>query len=233
MRRPLISVVTVLLLACAAGCSSSGAEEEAGSGSGAGADSVSDSVSDSASGSGSSGTVARGGSESGGSSSADASGGSGGGGGASSPPAGVLFGADSLPSPAADHCRTKNLTAVARSTGQGRASILITNTGTGSCTVRGFPSLLFKTETGRTELPVDWAGSAAEAEKFTLAPGDSASAALSFADLDECESVTGLDVVPPGESRPLTPAVTTTSGTKTAVRVCDTGVRVKAFSPAQ
>ncbi|MFF3934767.1 DUF4232 domain-containing protein [Streptomyces phaeofaciens] len=229
MRRPLISVVTVLLLAGAAGCSSSGAEEEAGSGSGAG----SGSASDSPSGSGSSSTVAGGGSESGGSSSADASGGSGGGGGASSPPAGVLFGADSLPSPAADHCRTKNLTALARGTGQGRASIVITNTGTNSCTVRGFPSLLFKSGTGRTELPVDWAGSATEAEKFTLAPGDSASAALTFADLDECESVTGLDVVPPGESRPLTPAFTTTSGTKTAVRICDTGVRVKAFSPVR
>ncbi|MGW2822988.1 DUF4232 domain-containing protein [Streptomyces sp. NPDC001443] len=225
MHRPLIAAVTVLLLAGAAGCSSSGADQEAGSGSGAG--------------SGSSSTVARGGAESGGSSSADggrASGegdGSGGSGGESSPPAGVLLGADALPTPAADHCRTENLAAVARSTGQGLASVVITNDGTGSCTVRGFPSLLFKTETGRTELPVDWAGPATGAAKITLAPGDSASAALSFAGLDECEPVTGLDLVPPGESRALTPAFTTASGKKAAVRICDTGVKVQAFSPAR
>ncbi|MET9380136.1 DUF4232 domain-containing protein [Streptomyces sp. NPDC002928] len=220
MRRPLISAVTVLLLVGAAGCSSSGAEDSAGSGSG----------------SGSSSTVAGGGSQSGGSPSAGgngASGESGGSGSASSPPAGVLFGADSLPSPAADHCRTKNLTGVARGTGQGRASVVITNNGDGSCTVRGFPSLLFISEAGRTELPVDWAGSAADAAKLTLAPGYSATATLTFTSLDECEEVTGLDIVPPGESQPLTPAFTTTSGKKKAVRICDTGVRVKAFSPSQ
>ncbi|MER5752351.1 DUF4232 domain-containing protein [Streptomyces sp. NPDC002088] len=222
MRRPLISAVTVLLLAGAAGCSSSGSEDSAGSGSG----------------SGSSSTVADGGSQSGGSPSAGGNGASGesggsGSGSASSPPAGVLFGADSLPSPAADHCRTKNLTGVARGTGQGRASVVITNNGNGSCTVRGFPSLLFISEAGRTELPVDWAGSAADTAKLTLAPGHSATATLTFTSLDECEEVTGLDIVPPGESQPLTPAFTTTSGKKKAVRICDTGVRVKAFSPSQ
>lgn len=238
MRRPLISVVTVLFLAGAAGCSSSGAEEGTGGGSGAGSvsgaasGSGSGSGSGTDSGSGSSSAVARGGSESGGSSSGGGSGASGGSDGAS-PPAGVLFGADSLPSPAADHCRTKNLTAVARGTGQGRASVVITNDGTGSCTVRGFPSLLFKSETGRTELPVDWAGSAAEAAKYTLAPGDSATAALTFLSLDECDPVTALDIVPPGESRPLTPAFTTTSGKKEAVRICDTGVKVQAFTSAR
>jgi hypothetical protein len=108
---------------------------------------------------------------------------------------------------------------------------VITNKGAGSCTVRGFPSLLFTSEAGRTELPVDWDGSAADAAKFTLAPGDSASASLTFAGLDECDPITGLDIVPPGESRPLTPAFTNTSGKKQAVRICDTGVRVKAFSP--
>jgi hypothetical protein len=122
---------------------------------------------------------------------------------------------------------------VARSTGQGRASVVITNKGTGSCTVRGFPSLLFAGEAGRTELPVDWDGSAAGAAKLTLAPGDSASASLTFAGLDECDPITGLDIVPPGESRPLTPAFTNTSGKKQAVRICDTGVRVEAFSPAR
>ncbi|MFF4834695.1 DUF4232 domain-containing protein [Streptomyces sp. NPDC001315] len=225
MRRPLISAVTVLLLVGAAGCSSSassssGGEESAGGGSG----------------SGSSSTVAGGGSQSGGSPSAGgngASGKNGGSGGASAPPAGVLLGADSLPSPAADHCRTKNLTAVARGTGQGRASVVITNKGDGSCTVRGFPSLLFISEGGRTELPVDWAGAAADATKLTLAPGDSAAATLTFTSLDECEVVTGLDVVPPGESRSLTPAFTTTGGKKKAARICDTGVRVKAFSPSR
>ncbi|MGX1540998.1 DUF4232 domain-containing protein [Streptomyces adustus] len=227
MHRPLIAAVAVLLLAATAGCSSSEAEQGAGDGSAVG------------SGSGSSSSVARGGPESGGSPSGDGSsapgqsGDSGGSGGASSPPAGVLFGADALPTPAADHCRTQNLTAVARSTGRGLATLVITNEGTGSCTVRGFPSLLFKTATGRTELPVDWAGSATEAAKFTLAPGESASAALSFTSLDECEPVTGLDLVPPGESRSLTPAFTTTNGKKATVRVCDTGVRVRAFSPAR
>ncbi|WP_460069488.1 DUF4232 domain-containing protein [Streptomyces sp. YKOK-I1] len=148
----------------------------------------------------------------------------------STPSAGVLFGADSLPSPAADHCRTQDLTAVARSTGAGRASVVLTHKGDGSCTVRGFPSLLFEGPTGRTELPVDWAGSAAEATKVTLGPGDSAVAALTFTSLDECDAITGLDVVPPGESRPLTPAFTTADGKKKAVRVCDTGVRVRAFT---
>ncbi|MFE2586713.1 DUF4232 domain-containing protein [Streptomyces sp. NPDC059378] len=222
MHRPLISAVAVLLLSGAAGCSSSGAGQQAGGGSGAGSDS--------------SGAVAGGGAERGSSPRADDSGApeeSGGGGGASSPPAGVLFGADLLPTPAADHCRTENLTAVARSTAQGQAAVVITNDGPGSCTVRGFPSLLFRTGTGRTELPVDWAGSTTEAARFTLAPGDSASAALGFTGLDECEPVTGLDVVPPGESRALTPAFTTTNGKKQAVRICDTGVRVQAFSPAR
>ncbi|MPY31484.1 DUF4232 domain-containing protein [Streptomyces adustus] len=226
MHRPLIAAVTALLLAGAAGCSSTDAEQETGSGSAAGSDSGS-----------SSSTVARGGSESGGSPSAGGVGtpresdGSRGSGGAPFPPAGVLLGADSLPTPAADHCRTQNLTAVARSTGRGLATLVITNEGTGSCTVRGFPSLLFKTEIGPTELPVDWAGSATEAAKFTLSPGESASAALSFTSLDECEPVTGLDLVPPGESRALTPAFTTTNGKKAPVRICDTGVRVQAFSP--
>ena len=226
MRRPLISAATVLLLVGAAGCSSSGSETDPGPGSGSAP--------------GSSSTVPGDGSQTGSSPSAGGSGDSGGSGGsdqsagsssASSPPAGVLFGADSLPS-AADHCRTKNLTAVARGTGQGRASVTLTNRGDGSCTVQGFPSLLFLSEAGRTELPVDWAGSAADAEKITLAPGDSASAALTFTSLDECDAVTGLDIVPPGESRPRTPSFTTTGGKKKAVRICDTGVRVKAFSPS-
>lgn len=227
MRRPLISAATVLLLVGAAGCSSSGSETDPGPGSGSAP--------------GSSSTVPGDGSQTGSSPSAGGSGDSGGSGGsdqsagsssASSPPAGVLFGADSLPSAAADHCRTKNLTAVARGTGQGRASVTLTNRGDGSCTVQGFPSLLFLSEAGRTELPVDWAGSAADAEKITLAPGDSASAALTFTSLDECDAVTGLDIVPPGESRPRTPSFTTTGGKKKAVRICDTGVRVKAFSPS-
>ncbi|MFG2946204.1 DUF4232 domain-containing protein [Streptomyces adustus] len=228
MHRPLIAAATALLLAGAAACSSTDAEQETGNGSAAG------SVSGS-----SSSTVARGGSEIGGSPSADGvgnpgeSGGSRGSGGASSAPAGVLLGAGSLPAPAADHCRTQHLTAVARSTERGLATLVITNEGTDSCTVRGFPSLLFRTETGPTELPVDWAGSATAAVKFTLAPGESASAALGFAGLDECEPVTGLDVVPPGESRSLTPAFTTAKGKKAAVRICDTGVRVQAFSPAR
>ncbi|MFI1707516.1 DUF4232 domain-containing protein [Streptomyces griseoruber] len=148
----------------------------------------------------------------------------------SAPSAGVLYGAGSLPSPAADHCRTQHLTAVARSTGEGRASVVLTNKGDGSCTVRGFPSLLFEGRTGRTELPVDWAGSAAEAPKVTLGPGDSAVAALTFTSLGECDAITALDVVPPGESRPLTPAFTTSEGKEKAVRVCDTGVRVRAFT---
>ena len=223
MRRPLISAVAVLLVVGAAGCSSSDAGNDRGNGS--------------PSGSGSSSTAAAGGgSGAGGSSDAGEGGpsgdtGGGGSGGASSPPAGVLFGADSLPSVAADHCRTQNLTAVARSTGQGRASVVITNKGDGSCTVRGFPSLLFIGESGRAELPVDWAGSADDAAKSTLDPGDSASATLTFTSLDECELVTGLDIVPPGESRPLSPALSDADGKK-GVRICDTGVRLKAFSPS-
>ncbi|WP_345563674.1 DUF4232 domain-containing protein [Streptomyces plumbiresistens] len=244
MRRPLMSVgSTVLLVVLAvgtAGCSSSSSTAD---GSGSGSGTASDS--DPGSGSGSSSAADGGGSQAGGSRtdgslSADGSGtpgGSGSGGdngngnGSASSPPGVLFGADSLPSPAADHCRTKNLKAVARSTGQGRASVVITNKGAGSCTVRGFPSLLFISEAGRTELPVDWDGSAADAAKLTLAPGDSASAALTFTGLDECDPITGLDLVPPGESRPLTPAFTNTNGKKQVVRICDTGVRVKAFTP--
>jgi hypothetical protein len=233
-----MSVVTVLLLAAAAGCSSSssssssGATGDPGNGSGSGSSSTVTSGGSQAGGSQTSGSN---GSQTGDSLSADGSGASGENGdrgGASSPPAGVLLGADSLPSAAADHCRTKNLTAVARTTGQGRASVVITNKADGSCTVRGFPSLLFISEAGRTELPVDWDGSAADAAKFTLAPGDSASATLTFTGLDECDAMTGLDITPPGESRPLTPAFTTT-GKKKAVRICDTGVRVQAFAPAR
>jgi hypothetical protein len=233
-----MSVVTVLLLAAAAGCSSSssssssGATGDPGNGSGSGSSST---VTSGGSQAGGSQTGGSNGSQTGDSLSADGSGASGENGdrgGASSPPAGVLLGADSLPSAAADHCRTKNLTAVARTTGQGRASVVITNKADGSCTVRGFPSLLFISEAGRTELPVDWDGSAADAAKFTLAPGDSASATLTFTGLDECDAMTGLDITPPGESRPLTPAFTTT-GKKKAVRICDTGVRVQAFAPAR
>jgi hypothetical protein len=142
----------------------------------------------------------------------------------------VLFGADSLPSPAADHCRTKDLKGTAVSTGQGRASVVITNKGDGSCTVRGFPSLMFVGTAGRMELPVDWAGSAADAAKVSLSPGDSASAALTFTSVEDCDVVAGVDVVPPGESRPLSPAFTGGGGKKTTVRICDTGVRVKAFT---
>ncbi|MFF4585507.1 DUF4232 domain-containing protein [Streptomyces sp. NPDC001388] len=107
---------------------------------------------------------------------------------------------------------------------------MITNKGDGSCTVRGFPSLLFVGESGRVELPVDWAGSVGDAAKSTLSPGDSATAALTFTSLDECDAVTGLDIVPPGESRPLTRAFTGAGGKAEAVRICDTGVRLKAFS---
>ncbi|WP_254402475.1 DUF4232 domain-containing protein [Streptomyces sp. AC555_RSS877] len=235
------TVLFVVLAVGTAGCSSSSGTAD-GSGRDSRTASDSDSGSGSASGSGSSSAADEGGpqadgSQNGGALSADGSGtpggsdsgGSNGNGSASSSP-GVLFGADSLPSPAADHCRTKNLKAVARSTGQGRASVVITNKGAGSCTVSGFPSLLFVSEAGRTELPVDWDGSAADAAKLTLAPGDSASATLTFTGLDECDPITGLDIVPPGESRPLTPAFTDTGGKKRAVRICDTGVRVKAFS---
>jgi hypothetical protein len=119
---------------------------------------------------------------------------------------------------------------VARSTGQGRVSVVLTNKGGASCTVRGFPSLLFLGETGHTELPVDWTGSPADAEKLTLAPGASATAELTFTGLEECAPVTALDVVPPGESRPLRPAFTTADGKRTQVRICDTGVRVTPFS---
>lgn len=245
MRRPLKSagstVLFVLLAVGTAGCSSSGATDGSGSGTGtaSGSDSGSASVSGSSSAADGGGSPA-GGSQTGGSLSADGSGttsGSGGDGasdnGSASSPPGVLLGADALPSPAADHCRTKNLKAVARSIGQGRASVVITNKGAGSCTVRGFPSLLFTSKAGRTELPVDWDGSATDAAKLTLAPEDSASASLTFPSLEECDPITGLDIVPPGESRPLTPAFTNTSGKKQAVRICDTGVRVKAFSPAR
>ncbi|MFD3504806.1 DUF4232 domain-containing protein [Streptomyces sp. NPDC058678] len=238
MRRPLMSVgSTVLFVVLAVGTAGCSSSSGAADGSGSGSATASGSGSGSSSAADGGGSQA-GGPQSGGSLGADESGtsdGSGGGGsngnGSASSPPGVLLGADSLPSPAADHCRTKNLKAVARSTGQGRASVVITNKGADSCTVRGFPSLLFTGKAGRTELPVDWDGSAADAAKFTLAPGDSASASLTFAGLDECDPITGLDIVPPGESRPLTPAFTNTSGKKQAVRICDTGVRVKAFSP--
>jgi hypothetical protein len=211
MRRLPIAVA-VLLLVGAAGCSSAsssspspGAADRPGSGS----------ASSSPGSSSSSGTAARGGAD---------------GGGTASPSAGVLFGADSLPSAAADHCRTKDLKGTAVSTGQGRASVVITNKGDGSCTVRGFPSLMFVGTAGRMELPVDWAGSAADAAKVTLGPGDSASAALTFTSAEDCDVVAGVDVVPPGESRPLSPAFTGGDGKKTTVRICDTGVRVKAFT---
>ncbi|MEU1516800.1 DUF4232 domain-containing protein [Streptomyces sp. NPDC005811] len=227
MRRPMRYAFVALLLMGAAGCSSgpdaaSGASFEPSSsetgyvprgGSGAGADA-------STGGDDSRGTT----DEKGAGAGQDSD--------TSAPSAGVLFGADSLPSPAADHCRTQDLTAAARSTGGGRASVVLTHEGDGSCTVRGFPSLLFEGRTGRTELPVDWAGSADEATEVTLGPGDSAVAALTFTSLDECDAITGLDVVPPGESRPLTPAFTTSDGRKQAVRVCDTGVRVRAFAPS-
>ncbi|MFE2064972.1 DUF4232 domain-containing protein [Streptomyces sp. NPDC059467] len=211
MRRPPIAV-TVLLLVGAAGCSSSASSSSSDAGARPGNGSASSSSS----------TAAGGRSQTGGSSSASSS--------SSSSSAGVLYGADSLPSPAADHCRTKDLKATAVSTGQGRASVVITNKGDGSCTVRGFPSLRFAGTAGRTELPVDWAGATADAVKVELAPGDSASAALTFTALDDCDVVTGVDVVPPGESRPLRPAFTTSGGEKATVRICDTGVRVKAFA---
>ncbi|RPE43083.1 uncharacterized protein DUF4232 [Streptomyces sp. Ag109_O5-1] len=210
MRRPPIAVM-VLLLVGAAGCSSSASSSSSDAGDRPGTGSASSSSS----------TAAGGRSQTGGSSSSSSS---------SSSSAGVLYGADSLPSPAADHCRTKDLKATAVSTGQGRASVVITNKGDGSCTVRGFPSLRFAGTAGRMELPVDWAGATADAVKVELAPGDSASAALTFTALDDCDVVTGVDVVPPGESRPLRPAFTTSGGEKATVRICDTGVRVKAFS---
>ncbi|WP_340376222.1 DUF4232 domain-containing protein [Streptomyces sp. SS7] len=230
MRRPMRYAFVALLLVGAAGCSSgpdtaSGGSPDVSSaetgyvprgGSGA------DPAPDAGAGAGADDAGKTGGERAGAGSGPDAS----------APSAGVLFGADSLPSPAADHCRTEDLTAVARSTGQGRASVVLTHEGEGSCTVRGFPSLLFEGPTGRTELPVDWAGSAAEAPKVTLGPGGSAVAALTFTSLDECDAIAGLDVVPPGESRPLTPAFTASDGRKKAVRVCDTGVRVEAFAPS-
>ncbi|WP_416982238.1 DUF4232 domain-containing protein [Streptomyces sp. T028] len=225
--------VAALLLMGAAGCSS---DPDSASGAASSSSSEAGYIPRSGSGSDTPDTNAGAGADAGGGAGTGEDTGEGTGGGdgdgATSPSSGVLYGADSLPSPAADHCRTKDLTAVARSTGEGRASVVITNKGDGSCTVRGFPSLLFEGETGRTELPVDWAGSAAEATKFTLEPGASASAALTFTSLDECDAVTGLDVVPPGESRSLTPAFTASGGKKKAVRICDTGVRVRAFTPS-
>ncbi|MEU1274568.1 DUF4232 domain-containing protein [Streptomyces sp. NPDC005799] len=210
MRRLPIAV-TLLVLVGAAGCSSASSSSSPGS-----ADRPeSGSASRSPGSSSSSDTAAKGRAESGGT---------------ASPSAGVLFGADSLPSPAADHCRTKDLKGTAVSTGQGRASVVITNKGDGSCTVRGFPSLMFVGTAGRMELPVDWAGSAADAAKVSLSPGDSASAALTFTSVEDCDVVAGVDVVPPGESRPLGPAFTGGGGKKTTVRICDTGVRVKAFT---
>ncbi|MFJ5777673.1 DUF4232 domain-containing protein [Streptomyces sp. NPDC093094] len=229
MRRPLISAAVVLLLSGAAGCSSSGSDDTPGK----------------APGPASAGTTAGEGPETGGTpggdgpattgdsdSSDDGDGTADGEATApSSPPPGVLFGADRLPTPAADRCRTGDLTAAARSTGRGRVSVVLTNRGDGSCTVRGFPSLLFVGEAGRTELPVDWAGSAEDAPEVDLSPGASASAELTFTSLDECEPLARLDVVPPGESRPLDPAFTTPGGDRTEVRICDTGVRVQAFTP--
>ncbi|MEU6353785.1 DUF4232 domain-containing protein [Streptomyces sp. NPDC047072] len=238
MRRPLISVVTVLLLAGAAGCSSSSsdAEDGSGSGSGSGSSSAADKA-NTADGSGSRADENQGGSSGSGGTSGGTGGTlgkSGGDGGTSSPSGtgGVLLGADSLPSPAADHCLTKNLKAAAVSTGTGRASVVITNKGSGSCSVRGFPSLLFIGGSGPTELPVDWDGSAADADKFSLASGGSASATLTFTSLDECEEITGVNVVPPGEARPLTLSFTS-GGKKQAVHICDTGVRVTAFAPSK
>ncbi|MEV6163963.1 DUF4232 domain-containing protein [Streptomyces sp. NPDC052052] len=204
MRRPPIAVM-VLLLVGATGCSSSASSSSSDAGTRPEIGSASSSSS----------TGSKGQSQNGGS---------------SPPSAGVLYGADSLPSPAADHCRTKDLKATAVSTGRGQSSVVITNKGGDSCTVRGFPSLMFVGTAGRMELPVDWAGSTADAAKVKLAPGDSASAALTFTTLDECDVVTGVDVVPPGESRPLSPAFTTSGGEKATVRICDTGVQVKAFS---
>ncbi|MFF0202584.1 DUF4232 domain-containing protein [Streptomyces sp. NPDC005017] len=249
MRRPTLSLVAAaLLLAGATACSSSSDSGDGPGGAGTGANaSRADGNGGAASGSedpnGPNGEDGRNGPDdpdgqsgqsgrSGRSGEDGASGGSPGGGGPSSPPPGVLYGADRLPTPAADRCRTKDLSAVARSTGQGRASVVLTNEGDGSCTLRGFPSLLFVGEAGRAELPVDWDGSAANAEEVTLTPGDSASAGLTFVGLDECEPVGALDVVPPGESRPLTPGFTTAGGARAEVRICDTGVKVTAFAPA-
>ncbi|MFE1438121.1 DUF4232 domain-containing protein [Streptomyces sp. NPDC058739] len=233
MRRPTLSLVAAaLLLAGATACSSSSDSADGPGGGGTGANS---SRADGNGGAASrpedpSGPNSPNGSN--GQDSRNGPGGGGGGGSPSSPPPGVLYGADRLPTPAADRCRTKDLSAVARSTGQGRASVVLTNEGDGSCTLRGFPSLLFVGEAGRAELPVDWDGSAAKAEEVTLAPGDSASAGLTFVGLDECEPVGALDVVPPGESRPLTPGFTTAGGARADVRICDTGVKVTAFAPA-
>jgi len=138
----------------------------------------------------------------------------------------VLLGADALPTPAADHCRTADLTATARSTGQGKATVTITNKSAHDCSVRGYPSLLFVGKDGHTELPVDWAGSATAAQQYTLSPGDSAAARLTFYSETECAAFTALDLVPPGEARRLAPAFAE------PVRICDTGVRVTAFQPA-
>jgi hypothetical protein len=138
----------------------------------------------------------------------------------------VLLGADALPTPAADHCRTADLTARARSTGQGKATVTITNKSGHDCSVRGYPSLLFVGKDGHTELPVDWAGSATAAQQYTLSPGDSAAARLTFFSETGCAAFTALDLVPPGEARRLAPAF---AG---PVRICDTGVRVTAFQPA-
>jgi len=237
-----MSVVAVLLLSGAAACSSSSSSDaEGGAVSGSGPRSASGSANASAEGGSDAGEVGADGSGSGGSGSGGSSGGDGtetlgGSDRADDTPSpssssGVLLGADDLPTPAADHCRTKDLRAKAVSTGQGKASVVLTNKGSGSCTVRGFPSLIFIGETGRTELPVNWIGSASDAAKVTLGPGDSASAALTFTALDECEEITGVDVVPPGEPRPLTPSFTS-DGKKKAVHICDTGVGVKEFTRA-
>ncbi|MFI9152869.1 DUF4232 domain-containing protein [Streptomyces sp. NPDC053367] len=222
MRRALISVSAALLLAGAAGCSSS----PSGTADGRGERPAP----------APSGTASTGAPRTGGSVVPGASGQAPAGKGTAtstgtptatpSPPPGVLYGTDRLPTPAADHCRTEHLTAVARSTGTGSASVELTNKGPGDCTLRGFPSLLFVGASGRTELPVDWAGAAEDAAEVTLSPGEAAAAGLTFTSLGECEPVTRLDVVPPGESRPLGPAF------GNPVRICDTGVRVTAFAPA-
>ncbi|CAL9474211.1 DUF4232 domain-containing protein [Streptomyces sp. enrichment culture] len=235
MHRPLIAVSAALLLAGAAGCSSS--SDDTSDGRAHGPTAGSPVPSGSAVAPGSARATAEGGSRP----AADGIPGRSPGAAAgevpatdgprpSSAPPGVLYGADRLPAPAADRCRTQSLTAVVRGTGQGRASVVLTNTGDASCTVRGFPSLLFLGESGPTELPVDWTGSPADAPKLTLAPGASATAELTFTSLGECAPVTALDVVPPGESRPLRPAFTTADGKKAQVRICDTGVRVTPFA---
>ncbi|MGC0331334.1 hypothetical protein RKD23_004324 [Streptomyces sp. SAI-170] len=226
MRRPLISVAAAVLLAGAAGCSSSSSgpgDDSAGRpvGTPSGAASAGTASTRTLS----PGTVSADVSRTGGGSSAPGASGetptaS------STPPPGVLYGTEQLPTPAADHCRTAHLTASARSTGSGRALVVLTHKGPGDCTLRGFPSLLFVGEAGRTELPVDWAGAAEDAAEVALSPGESATAELTFTSLAECEPITRLDVVPPGESRPLSPAF---AG---PVRICDTGVRVTAFAPA-